>query len=227
MSIVYDIILAAVFILVVWRGWRRGALATLLWLAGWVVALFIIGGWGATWAENLYNDTVEPWAVNAVEKAIPAGTVEAMNSGADAVESIQNILDDLSGMLGGRTVTVTDAEAIKSALRQDSTSLAENITQSVLRPVLKPVVKDIVYVVILIVVLFVFRLLSRMAARRQGSHGVLSKTNHLLGGVLGVLEAMAAAYVLALLLEILASVLNVSWLTPTILRETVIIRRLI
>lgn len=227
MSIIYDILLVVIFLLVVWRGWRRGALSTLLWLGGWIAALIIIGCFGGVWAESIYSGTVEPWAVHAVEKAIPSGTVEAMNSGADAVDSIQNVLDDLSGLLGRQTVTVSEADAIQRALRQDSGSLASSITDSVLKPVLRPLVRDVLYAVILIVVLFVFRILSRMAASRQGSHGVLSRANHLLGGVLGVLEAMAAVYAAALVLRILANTLHVDWLTPTMLTETYIVSRLI
>lgn len=45
MSIVYDIILAVIFISVVARGWRTGVLATLILLVGWGAAAFVISQW--------------------------------------------------------------------------------------------------------------------------------------------------------------------------------------
>lgn len=226
MSVVYDLILVAVFAFVVWRGWRRGFLATLLWLAGWGVALFIIAGWGGIWTERIYTNQVEPWVVSSVEKVIPAGTEASMNSGADAVESIQGILDSLDGPLGGQRVTASAAASISGALRQNSTDLAEGIARSVLRPALISVLKGIVFAAILFVVMFVFRLLSRRAARRQGSHGVLSKANRLLGILLGGLEGMAVAYVLVFALNIAANFLELDWLTPKILSESFLVSRM-
>ena len=45
MSIVYDIILAAIFIAAVARGWRSGVLATLMTLIGWAAAALVISQW--------------------------------------------------------------------------------------------------------------------------------------------------------------------------------------
>ncbi len=228
MSYIYDGILVVAFALIVWRGWRRGILSTLLSVAGWAVALFIIFGWGTSWSENLYADMVEPWAINTVEKAIPAGTVEAMNSGADAVVKVQGVLDNMTGLLGGQHVKQSQANAIESALRQDSQSLAENITGTVLQPVLFNLVRFVIFLAILIIVLLLFRMLSRLTIPRdRGDRGVLSRTNQLLGGILGVLEGMAVVYALSFVIYCLAKWLDTDWLNITILSKTILLSRLV
>ncbi len=225
MSVIYDIILAAIFVVLICRGWRQGVMSTLLRLLGWAAAAFIIVSFSESWAQSIYGSVVEPWAVSAVEKAIPAETVSAMNSGADAVESIQDVLDSLSGVLGGQVVDTGSASAIESALRQGSGSLAESITASVLQPILLSLIRGVLAMIILSVCLFVFRFLARASARRRRGRGILGKTNQLLGGALGIVESLAASYIYALALSILSTALTVSWLTPQILSGTSLVSK--
>lgn len=224
MSIVLDIILVAIFIFLTARGWRRGIWSTLLNVMGWIVALALIAGFSESWAQRAYDTAVEPRAVRAVERAIPAGTVEAMNSGADAMQSVQGVLDGLGGFLGGRTVDTSALREIESSLRQDSTSLARAITRSVLAPALLAVVRAVISILIWVVTLALFGLLSRISARRRRGNGVLGAVNRLLGGVLGAAEGVAAAYLYALMLSLFASWLTVSWLTPGVLQGTHLVK---
>ncbi len=225
MSWIFDIILVFIFIALIGRGWRQGVMATLLRLLGWAVAAVIIIGWSEGWSQSVYHSTVEPWAVNAVAASIPAETVSAMNSGADAVQSIQQVLDSLTGVLGGQVIDSGSAAAIESALRQDPGNLAQSITKSVLQPVLLSVIQGVISMVILSVCLFVFRFLSRLSARGRRGRGILGKTNQLLGGALGIGEGFAVGYLYALALSILSTVLTVSWLSPQILGSTALVSR--
>ena len=75
--------------------------------------------------------------------------------------------------------------------------------------------------------LVVFRLLARLAQSRRGRHGILSRTNRFLGGVLGILEAMAVVYALAFAMNALANLVQADWISPRILSETYIVRRLL
>ncbi len=225
MSIVYDIVLVAIGILLIVRGWRSGALATLLVLLGWAVAAFIIVGYVPQWSEAIYRGYVEAYAVDTVAAAIPPETVSAMNSGADAMQSIQSILDQLGGIMGGQVVDPQSVAAIESALRQDSGSLALSITEQVLEPMLMSLVRGALSVAVLAVSLAVFRFLSRRSARRRRGRGILGKTNQILGGALGVAEAYVVSMIYAQLLSILASALTVDWLTPEIVHGTVIVQQ--
>lgn len=227
MTWIYDLILVLIFVLLILRGWRQGVMATLLRLLGWVVAAFIVIGWAGEWSGSVYESVVEKPVTAAVSAAIPADAVNAMNSTADAVESLQGVLDELSGILGGREIDASSAEAIVSMLRQDGASLADAITQTVLEPVLLGILQAVISLGILIVCLFVFRGLSRLSARGSRGRGVLGKVNKLLGGALGAAEGLAVAYVYAFLLSALANALTVEWLTPAIVNGTSLVSKLL
>lgn len=227
MTWIYDLILVLIFVFLIHRGWRHGVMATLLRLLGWVAAAFVIIGWAGEWAGNVYASVVEKPVTAAVAAAIPADAVNAMNSTADAVESLQRVLDELSGILGGREIDASSAEAIVSMLRQDGASLADAITQTVLEPVLLGILQAVISLGILIVCLFVFRSLSRLSAHGSRGRTVLGKVNKLLGGALGAAEGLAVAYVYAFVLSALAGALAVDWLTPAIVNGTALVSLLL
>lgn len=227
MTWIYDLILVLIFVSLILRGWRQGVMATLLRFLGWVVAAFVIIGWAEPWAESIYDAALEKPVTAAVSAAIPADAVNAMNSTADGVESLQGVLDELSGILGGHQIDASSADAIVAMLRQDGASLAEAVTQTVLEPVLLGVLQAVVSLGILIVCLFVFRTLSRLSARGRRGRGVLGKVNQLLGGILGAAEGVAVAYVYAFLLSALASALTVDWLTSSIVNSTALVSLLL
>lgn len=223
MSAVYDIILAVIFILTIRRGWRRGVLATILVLLGWAVAAFLIAAYSGGWAESFYTRFVEQAVIRKVERAIPAGAVTAMNSGADALQGIQGVLDGLGGILGGRSVSIGDVSAIESALRQDGSNLAQLITQTVFKPVLTAFLQSVISILILVVTLAVLRMLARGSSRRH--RGVLGRANQFFGAALGALEGWVIGFVYALSLSLLSELLTVDWLTPQILQSTSIVSR--
>lgn len=227
MTWIYDLILVLVFVFLILRGWRQGVMATLLRLLGWVVAAFVIIGWAGEWSGRVYESVVEKPVTAAVSAAIPADAVNAMNDTADAVESLQGVLDELSGILGGREIDASSADAIVAMLRQDGASLADAITQTVLEPVLLGVLQAVISLGILIVCLFVFRGLSRLSAHGSRGRGILGKVNKILGGVLGAVEGLAVSYVYAFLLSALASALTVDWLTPAIVNGTALVSLLL
>ena len=227
MTWIYDLIFVLIFVLLIHRGWRQGVMATLLRLLGWVAAAFVIIGWAEPWADTVYETVLEKPVTAAVSAAIPANAVSAMNSTADAVESLQQVLDNLSGILGGRIVDDSAATAIVDMLRQDGTSLAQAITETVLEPVLLGLLQVVISLAILVVCLMVFRFMARLSGRNARGRGVLGKVNKLLGGALGVVEAIAVAYVYAYVLMALAGAVTVDWLSPAIVNSTALVSRML
>lgn len=223
MSLIYDLLFVLIFVSLILRGWRQGVMATLLRLLGWVAAAFLIVSFASQWAVQIYDAVIEPAVLNTVSAAIPADAVAAMNSTADAVESLQQVLDNLSGILGGREIDATAATTIVEMLRTDGATLAEAITTTILEPVLQGVLELLISLGILIVCLVVFRLLARLSAGGRRGRSVMGKVNQILGGMLGAVEGLAVSYVYVFLLSALASALAVQWLTPTILNGTVFV----
>lgn len=227
MSWIYDLIFVLIFVFLILRGWRQGVMATLLRLLGWVAAAFLVVSFAKSWAGTVYDAVLEAPVMAAVSAAIPAGAVDAMNSTADAVESLQGVLDNLSGILGGRVIDDSAAAAIVELLRQDGMSLTQAITETVLEPVLLGVLQVVVSLVILTVCLMVFRFLARLSGRNARGKTILGKVNKILGGALGLAESIAVAYIYAYVLTALADALTVDWLTSAIVESTVLVSRMI
>ena len=222
-SIVYDLILIGIFIFVIRRGWRQGILSTLIRLLGWVAAVVVIFGFSQQWAEKIYFAAIEPWAVKTVAAAIPADLIASMQSGAEAISSLQETLNSLGGLFGGQTIDMSAAESIMTLFRQDPGSLAQSITQTVFQPMLINVVRAVIAILILVVCLAVFRTLARLARANRGGDGILNRTNRILGGFLGFVEGVITAYVYALVLSAVAAAFSPSWLTPQMLADTLLV----
>ncbi|MCD7768846.1 MAG: hypothetical protein LUH36_01815, partial [Oscillospiraceae bacterium] len=155
--------------------------------------------------------------------AIPAAAITAMNSGAEALDDVQQVLDNLGGLLGGQIVSDSDLAAITSLLRTDGTTLAQAITQTILEPVLVGAIRIILSILILIVSLLLFGMLARLAVSRRRGGSILNRTNRILGGALGALEALITGYMYVYVLSLLASFITASWLSTEILNSTIFV----
>ena len=222
-SMVYDIVLMAIFVFIVWRGWRQGALSAVVRLAGWAAALILVAVYSRPWAEQIYHTVVEQQAINAVTAAIPAEMISAMESGAIAVQSIQEVLNNLTGIFGGQVIDNTTANSIIIMLQQDAGTLAQIITQTVLQPMLVSLIQAILSILMVVGCLCVSRLLARLLRARGGS-GILSLTNRFLGAGLGVGEGLVTAYAYVFVLSLLAAFISTGWFSRQILMQSVIVR---
>ncbi len=224
-GMVYDIVLIVMFLYILWRGWRQGMVSELVRLAGWVAAIVLVSVYSAQWAEKLYHGFVEQIAVNAVAKAIPPDVISALESGALAVQSLQEILNSLNGFFGSQPVDATTVNNIITMFQQDAGSLAQIITQTVLQPVLITVSQVLLGFLLLEGCLFVSRLIARLvAAHRRNTDSLLSMTNRILGLALGFGEGLATVYVYVFLLSLAAMFVSTKWLSQDVLQGTVFVR---
>ncbi len=222
-SWMYDLIIVAVILLVVWRRSRQGVVSALIRLLGWAAAVTLILGFAQEWAEKLYFLFLETRAVGAVTKVIPPELITSLQSGADALQQLQAALNSLSGFFGGHTVTFDQFNAIMAYVPQDVNTLAWAITRTVLQPALVGAVKTVISLLILAFCLTVFRGLADLLRADRKKRGALNKTNRVLGGVLGFAEGLAVVYVLVMVLSAAATSFHISWLTPDLLQNTAIL----
>ena len=222
-SMIYDIILMLCVLFMIWRGWRQGLVSELVRIAGWLGAVILVTRYVNGWAERAYYSFIEPQAVTAVAKAIPPDVLSAMESGAVAIESLQEILNSLKGFFGGQVVNQATADQIIEMFRQDAGSLAQIITQTVLRPVLLTVVQVALGLLVLGLSMAVSKFLARLVSARR-SDGIGSMTNRLLGSVLGFGEGLVTAYIFVFVLSLLSVFFSNQIISRQILENTRIVR---
>lgn len=230
-SLIYDLIFVLIFVFLVARGWRTGLFASLLRLLGWVLALFLVLKFSQGLADWIYINLLHEPILNAVNAAIPQELINAMNSGTmaaqDALTALQEVLNDLSGFLGSRSLDIGSAEAILVLMEQDGMSLAQSLTETVLRPVITPLLQAGVSLLIFLVCVGLFRSLARLSARINRHRGLVGTANSLLGAAVGLAESAAVAFLYAYMLSFLAKGLALSWLNPALLAQTKLVQLLI
>lgn len=222
-GMVYDIILLVSVLFMIWRGWHQGLVSELVRIAGWLGALLLVTRYVPGWAERLYSSFIEPRAVSAVAKAIPPDVLSAMESGAVAIESLQEILNSLKGFFGGQVVDQTTASQIIEMFRQDAGSLAQIITTTILRPMLLTVAQVALSLLILGACMTVSRFLAKLVAARRHD-GIGSMTNRLLGSVLGLGEGLVTAYLFVFVLSLLAVFFSNQIISQQILHSTRLVK---
>ena len=221
---VYDLVLAAIILLIAFRGWRQGLLSEILRLAGWVAAAVLVTRYAGVWAEQIYHTVLEPRTVAKVAAAIPAGAGAAMGNVAAAMQTIQNVLNSMGGVLGGQIITPETAGAILNMAGQDAAGLARAICATVLQPVLVSLVQMVLGALILIGCLIVARFFARLFASGKRRDSILSMTNRLLGLALGFGEGLVTGWAFVFLLDVVTLFVSTSWLNQQILHNTYLVR---
>lgn len=221
---VYDLILAALVLFIAIRGWRQGLLSGVFRLSGWVVAAVLVTQYARSWAETIYHMVLEPHTVASVAEVIPANVGSMLSSGVAALQTIQNILNSLTGVLGGQIISQETANAILNVAGQDNAALAQAIASTVLQPVMVSIVQMVLGAVILLGCLMIARFLARLVASRRRRNSILSMTNRLLGLALGIGEGLITAYAYVFVLSLLVLFINTSWLNQDILHSTYLVR---
>ncbi len=229
----YDLILVLAVLLLVRRGWRSGLLASLLRLLGWVVALALVLKFSLSVATWLFDNYMASYVSSVVAKAIPADLISDLQSGVlaaqDAIVALQEVIDSLSGFLGAQTVDFSGAESILALVQEKGLDLADTITQTILRPVVVPLVRALISLVVFVLSLGLFNALARWSARhhRRQGHGMAGGVNGVLGALAGLIEAIALAYLYALILSALAGVLQQDFLNPAVYDKTLLVSLLV
>ena len=229
----YDLILIAIFVVTIRRGWRTGFLSSLFRLSGWLVAILLIVAFSQRIAVWVFENLLYEKVVSAVSAAIPQDVLAAVNSGAAAtqetLDALQTMLDSLGGILGSASISTDSLREVLDLMRIDGQTLAQAITDSILRPLVVTAVQVAASVAIFLVCVWLFKLLSRLFARHHSSRGAIGGLGSALGAVLGFGEGLATNYVYAFVLSALAELADgrLSFLSRSIYDSTMLVHRLV
>lgn len=229
----YDLILIAIFVITIRRGWKTGFMSSLLRLSGWIVALLLIVGFSKPIAEWVYENLLHDKIVATVSAALPQDVLAAVNSGATAtqetLDALQTMLDSLGGILGSASISTDSLRQVLDLMRTDGQTLAQAITDSILKPLVITAVQVAAGVVIFLVCLWLFKLLSKLSAQLHSSHGAGGGMGSALGAILGFGEGLATNYVYAFILSSLATLAGdkLAFISPTIYHNTLLLHLLV
>lgn len=171
-----DYILAAIVVLMAIWGYRRGLLSGLIGVAKYVVGVPVSLFISRRYAEAVYENLVQPKALEQVRESI---------AGASGVDTYIGALQDKMQSLPQAVQGNFDF----SALQKASAKAAEDfVMQQLIEPIGCLLVKIVLFLLSFIIIGLICWLLSAMLRRKQGKKTVFTCANSLLGGAFGLVK---------------------------------------
>ncbi len=208
--IFYDVVIAALLLFFLWRGYRKGLILTLCGFLAVFVAL--IG------ASILSNVLAEPVA-KAIEPVVESGLHDSVLSATQAAPSAEGAdpfadlpLEELLEAMKSTPLYQGFADAFQKALDAGAAEVAGNAARAVAHFVAVQIARTVIFSVAFIAVLIAWSVLSH-ALDLVAKLPVLNSLNRWTGAVLGLAEG-------ALLVFIAAWLLKDSYLPPEAVQNT-------
>lgn len=197
MSIILDLIVAAIIIFTVMMSAKRGFVRVIIELAGFIAAIFITFTISTPLGNITYDKIIEPPALNAVEDA-------TADSAALSVETLWEAMPEFV-QDNAEKIGITKS-AIEETLDNNAGSSAKSIAKAVSQQVVKPVVSEllalvysvIIFILLLVVVKFLAKFVNRIF-----SFSLVGTLNRVLGGIVGIPKGIIIAILFCLIVTLI------------------------
>lgn len=201
MGIILDLILLGIFVFSVISSAKRGFVRTFVETAGFVIALVLALTFSKPVAGVIYDRTVAPAVVSAVDDAVINGAQDAVDSVWSALPKFVTDNADKLGLSQQSLFTHLDG-----ATGQTAADLAQSASDTVIRPILVQLLGMLVSVLLFAVLMFVVKILSR-ALNKIFSFSVIGTVNKTLGGLLGAVRGLALMVLAVMVVRLVGSFL--------------------
>ena len=198
MQLVIDILLIAIFALLVFRGWWRGFMKSILSLGRLILSLVITILFGSAFAAWLDAKFVNPPVFEAVFKKfsdVAAEVTASAEGGIDAL--VEKIPEAFRGYLDLESVDPT-AE-INALVEEWSHTVADGISR-VISLILGYILLFVISFVVLTVVIFIVGKLAKLPA--------IKTVDKLLGLIMGVISGAVAVIIISVILSAVLGVIG-------------------
>lgn len=210
MIYLFDVLIVALFVLCVWLGWERGFVRTVGGLLALIAAVLVAAVFSGPIAKAIYNGTVEPKVMDALETYVEGHVLpdEAqLDRALDRMPDLVSSMLENSGLNSGAAVL----EKI-DFVRADETAAA-CITRKVITPVVMPLIKTLCSVV-LFALAYGLALLAARALNVVAKLPLIKQANRVLGLLAGGITGLLWVLFAIRLLYAVASMGVFDWLRP-------------
>ncbi len=223
MSIVLDLIVAAIIILTVVMSAKRGFVRVIIELVGFIAAVFITFTISTPLGNITYDKIIEPPALKAVEDAT-ADTAEL------SVETMWGAIPEFL-QNSAEKIGIT-REKIEETLNNNSGGSVSSVAQTVSQEAVKPVISEIlaliysvfIFILLLIAVKFLAKFLNRVF-----SFSLVGTLNRVLGGIAGIPKGIIIAILFIIIVTLITMFSTDGFLffDKDVIEETVIFKLLL
>ncbi len=198
MSWILDIAAAAVIVLMVIFGVRRGFIKTAVRLIG-VIAALVTAALVSTPAAQWIFDT---WVALPVRQTVAEAASEvAVSAAATLQEQVAHVVEALPAFVQS-AIDVTGACVHQTGAPVAAHTLTTLIMDSLMEPLCVSLMQAMLFLLIAILVYILARILAKTMDKLFNALPIIRQVNGLFGGALGLLEGLAAVYLLTLALKL-------------------------
>lgn len=200
--LIWDSAAVCVMLYCVSRCARRGLVHTIVSLLGYIAAAFLAKIGSPAAAKFLYDNVVR----DAIRLALSRRLEEAVAGGGEvAVDVLDLVPDTLLRIMGqsGREAAVTSVAA-------DAGEMVETVIEAALRNPVVAILQAVCFLIIFSLAAFLVRYVARLFTGIYRIP-VVGSINTMLGGVVGVLQALLILYIAAFALRLLIAFSDGGW----------------
>ncbi|MBQ8504286.1 MAG: CvpA family protein [Clostridia bacterium] len=206
MAYIVDIVLVAIFAVVIISSIKKGFFRSLFDLIGSIVAFILARILASSFAPSVFGAVLEPVSEQYLASTLSdVGTTDYTTQVEQALSSIPESLSGIMQIMGISTDTII--EKVSSAdLNGDN--LVESIMNTVVEPVGTAILQFVITAILAVVLIFVIRIVVKVFDKVISKLPVINKFNSLLGAAFGALRGIIIVAAVAMLISVVAGFIN-------------------
>lgn len=224
-SLIIDIITVIVGLLIVYSGYRKGFIRSIILVVGYILSVFIAIYLSKIISQYLFDSFIRTYVVDAINSAIEVNTGDF-----SAAAIIPIILAQLPKFIANPILSGFGGEAELYKLIDDkSNGVLENlgavISDNVVQPIMISLLEIISCLIIFLICTIIVQIIARMF-KGLYSIPIVGSLNAVLGGLLGIIQVIILYYIAALVISTIISLTanNLPYLNSEVLRSTYILK---
>ena len=224
MVIVIDLILAAIFVLAVVLGVRKGFARAAVEVAGIILAFVIAFSASLPLSEWIYDTSVERKLTASVSQGIDDQVDETAGQRIDGFFQDNPMLATFASFAG------VTAQSVKSGLSESAgiDAVKSYVCDKVVRPAAVLLIRTVLIIVMLLVLLILVKVIAVLVGKLF-SVPVIGTFNSVLGGLLGACKGLLYVFAAGLLFTFLISLFpnGIAGFTAESVKDTVLLRAIV
>lgn len=208
MAYIVDIILVAIFALIILISAKKGFFRSFIDFAGSMIAVIIARGLSATYAKNVFDSLIAPGAEKLLSQNLGEfGTTDYTQQIDNAINSLPEGLDGILQIMGIDSQSIID-NAATEGVNFNGENLVESLMNTVVTPIGTAVLQFILFVVFAIALIFIIKVFGKLFDKIFKKLPVIKGLNKSLGAVFGVLRGFIIVVIVSMLISVVVSFTN-------------------
>lgn len=197
-NFIIDIVLVAVAVIIIVRGWKNGAVKGILSFAVNIVAAVVAYAFTPKLAALIYDNWILQKISSGIEKTV--GSLARSGDGYDFAKLIEEMPEVFSNMLTKYGVKSASLEEFASGLSETGEAALRKVSDFIASPVSTIISNALAFIVIFIVALIVLKLASKLIITLFKAP-LLKTADRLAGLLLGCLNAVIILWIVSIVVS--------------------------